>query len=120
MGRIACAHIVTQALPETMHWSFTTPAHIAKSKAVTTLPGRLESVRWEMSQNHRLGGICNDPAPKVYMAGISEHIQHSRHPFPLGLYKSTHSISAISKSLQYLKMQQQRVYMSMIAGDCEA
>ncbi len=30
--------------------------------------------------------LCNDPGPIVYMAWISEHIQQSGYPIPLGLY----------------------------------
>ncbi len=48
--------------------------------------GRLESVRWEVSQDLQAGGVCTDPAPIAYMAGISEHIHQSGHHFPLGLY----------------------------------
>ncbi len=33
---------------------------------------------------------CNDPAPTAYMAGISQHIHQSGHPFPLGLYSPPH------------------------------
>ncbi len=65
--------------------------------------------------------LCNDHAPIAYMAGISEHIHQSGHPFPLGLYigfTRLHGVALLREGTMFDSGQDHFAFRIRVARGC--